>query len=142
MALHSKAATAGKGGALVAEDRADDALEDREAYRKDDAQPKGVADYRLSGAVFFASAASLSLALDRVLAGQRTLVLDLGAVTVIDSTGAQTIAGFARDAERRGIEVLIAGAVPEVSMRLGAAGLSEDSARTFPTLQAALDKIR
>lgn len=140
--IHRMSASLSVGGAFVAEDRADGAPEDREAYRREAAQPDGVAVYRLSGAVFFASAASLSLALDRVLAGQKKLILDLSEVSVVDSTGAQAIAGFARDAGRRGVAVSFAGAGPGVAKLLGAAGIEDFPARAFPSLAAALDKVR
>lgn len=130
------------GAPLVAEDRADAAPEDRAAYRKDDAQPDDVAVYRLSGALFFASAASLGLALDRVLAGQKALVLEMSEVSVIDSTGAQAVAAFARDASRRGVRVAVAGAGPEVGKFLAAAGLASAAIRFYPTLAAALAGLR
>jgi SulP family sulfate permease len=113
------------GGPLVAEDRADGAPDERSAYTPQGTRRDDVAVYRLSGAIFFASAASLSLALDRVLAGQKTLLLDLTEVTVIDSTGAQAIAGFVRDASRRGVAVSFAGASPALLKILQAAGIKD-----------------
>ncbi len=127
---------------LVAEDVADEATEDRTAYRKEEAQPHDVAVYRLSGALFFASAASLGLALDRVLAGQKKLLLDLSNVALIDSTGAQAVAAFARDASRRGVFVAIAGAGPEVEKFLLAAGISASGADFYPAMAAALADLR
>lgn len=127
------------GGAdLVADDVADGAPEDRTAYRKDEAQPENIAVYRLSGALFFASATSLGLALDRVIAGQKFLVLDMGEVSVIDSSGAQAIGGFLRDAARRGVRVAISGAGSEIAKFLAAAGVSAPSTGFYPTLAAAV----
>lgn len=128
------------GGGIVQEDRADGPKDERTAYRPEQAQSDHVAVYRLSGAVFFASATSLSLALDRVLAGQEALVLDLSEVTLIDSTGVQAIAGFVRDAEKRGVDVRLAGGSLETLKALRAGGFDR-SERFFPTLQAAVDKI-
>jgi SulP family sulfate permease len=128
-------------GGVVREDRADGAPDDRTTYESQKSQSDRVAVYRLSGAVFFASATSLSLALDRVLAGQKILVLDLAEVSLIDSTGAQAVAGFVRDAAKRGVEVALAGATPGARKVLDAIGVSEQ-VRLFKTLEEALDNLR
>lgn len=129
------------GGAILRDDVADGSGAERTAYRPEDAQADHIAVYRLTGAVFFASAASLSLALDRVLAGQKALLLDLSEVSLIDSTGAQAIAGFIRDAEKRGIRVGVAGASAEILKTLAASGVTA-KASVFASIQEALDKLR
>lgn len=130
------------GEAIVPEDVADEAPKDRQAYRKEEAQPAGVAVYRLSGALFFASSASLAIALDRVLAGQKALVLDMSKVTVIDSSGAQALAAFARDAARREIRIAVAGAGPEVRNLLEAALSGPAKINFFNDLGEAIEQSR
>jgi SulP family sulfate permease len=129
------------GDAIMPDDIPDSSGAERTAYRPQDAQTDHVAVYRLAGAVFFASATSLSLALDRVLAGQKALVLDLSEVSLIDSTGAQAIAGFIRDAEKRNVRVGVAGASVEILKTLAASGATA-KARVFDSIQDALDKLR
>ena len=129
------------GDAIMRDDVADNSGAERTAYRPEDAQADHVAVYRLTGAVFFASAASLSLALDRVLAGQKALVLDLSEVSLIDSTGAQAIGGFIRDAEKRNVRVGVAGASAEVLRTLVASEITAE-AKIFTSVSEALDKFR
>jgi SulP family sulfate permease len=129
------------GDAIMPDDVPDSSGANRTAYRPEDTQADHVAVYRLTGAVFFASATSLSLALDRVLAGQKALVLDLSEVSLIDSTGAQTIAGFIRDAEKRNVRVGIAGASAEILKTLAASGTTAKT-RVFGSIQEALDTLR
>src|SRR5579872_2209215 len=66
--------------------------------------------YRISGAFFFGSAASVAMALDRIGEHPKAYIVDFSVVPMIDSTAATTIAGFARKARRRGALVFIAGA--------------------------------
>src|SRR5579883_2662728 len=58
--------------------------------------------YRISGAFFFGSAASVAAALDRIGEHPKAYIIDFAAAPMIDSTAAMTIAGFARKARRRG----------------------------------------
>lgn len=128
------------GRSLVVADRPDDAPAARAAY--DPAKvPDGVAVYRISGALFFGSAASLAIALDKILAGQRALVLDFSDAALVDSTGAQAIRAFTDKARRQGAAVTIAGANPEARRALLAAGVSAKSARFAPDLEAALEEF-
>lgn len=66
--------------------------------------------YRISGAFFFGSAASVAAALDRIGEHPKAYIIDFTAVPMIDSTAATTIAGFARKARRRGASVFVTGA--------------------------------
>ncbi|MEE2690039.1 MAG: SulP family inorganic anion transporter [Pseudomonadota bacterium] len=126
------------GDGLVVPDRPDGAPSSRPAYDPDRV-PEGVAVYRVSGALFFGSAASLAIALDKILAGQRALVLDFSEAAFVDSTGAQAIRAFAEKARRQGVAVVVAGAGAETCRALSAAGLSAKSARYAPSLSAALE---
>jgi SulP family sulfate permease len=65
--------------------------------------------YRLSGAFFFAAAARATSVLERLADGHTRLVLDLSGVTLLDSTGAQALVGFARRCERRGVALGLTG---------------------------------
>ncbi len=66
--------------------------------------------YRISGAFFFGSAASVAAALDRIGVHPKAYVIDFLEVPFSDSTAAATIAGFVRTARRHGVTVHIAGA--------------------------------
>ncbi|HLH47839.1 MAG TPA: SulP family inorganic anion transporter, partial [Roseiarcus sp.] len=65
--------------------------------------------YRISGAFFFGSAASVAAALDRIGEHPKAYIIDFAAAPMIDSTAAMTIAGFARKARRRGALVFLTG---------------------------------
>ncbi|MBI1365056.1 MAG: STAS domain-containing protein [Alphaproteobacteria bacterium] len=124
-------------GPLVIADQADGAPAAREAYQPENL-PEGVALYRITGALFFGSAASLAIALDKILAGQKKLVLDFSGATFVDSTGAQAIKSFTDKAVRQGVSVVISGASIEARRALAAGGVSPAKIRYEPTLAAAL----
>jgi SulP family sulfate permease len=114
--------------------------EDRAAYEPPEPH-SGVAVYRIAGALFFGSAASLGAALDRLLAGQRALILDFSEATLVDSTGANAIAGFVGKARRKGVKVVIAGAGPDIRRALVAGGLKPPLVRYKPSLAAAREAL-
>ncbi len=96
---------------IVEPDRADSTSgNDRKPYDVALATNPDVVVYRISGAFFFGAAASVAAALDRIGEHPKAYVIDFSAVPVLDSTGAATIEGFLRKAERRGAAVYIAGA--------------------------------
>ena len=100
---------------VVEADQADDAAGTvRTGYDATLATDPDVAVYRISGAFFFGAAASVAAALDRIGAQPKAYVIDVSAVPFLDSTAAVTIAGFARQARRRGITIYIAGARPAI----------------------------
>jgi len=136
----AEAAALKSGRSLVVADRADDAPAARTAYDPANV-PDGVAVYRIAGALFFGSAASLAIALDKILAGQRALVLDFSEAALVDSTGAQAIRSFIEKARRQGVGVVIAAANPETRRALLAAGVSAAAARFSPDLSAALNEL-
>lgn len=117
---------------LVAEDVADDPA--RAPY---EGPVAGVVAIRISGAFFFGSAASIGSVLDRVGADWRVLVIDLSAVPILDSTAANLLEGLAHKAQRRGAELVLAGASPAVARVLAAHGVAAPLVRTAPTLAAA-----
>lgn len=124
---------------LIRRDEADGAPADREAY---DAAASagagtGVAIYRISGAVFFGSAASLGLALDRILAGEKTFILDFSAAAFVDSSGAQAIRGFVDKARRQNVDVVITAAADAIRGELERAGVKEPHVRFAASIEAA-----
>lgn len=112
---------------LIRRDVADGAPSTREAYDAAASAGAGsdVAIYRISGAVFFGSAASLGLALDRILAGEKRFILDFAAAAFVDSSGAQAIRGFVEKARRQGVEIVITAAADPVREELAHAGVKE-----------------
>ncbi|OFX00063.1 MAG: SulP family sulfate transporter [Alphaproteobacteria bacterium RIFCSPHIGHO2_12_FULL_63_12] len=124
---------------LIRHDRADGEPADREAYDPASSAGSGssVAIYRISGAVFFGSAASLGLALDRILAGEKTFILDFAAAAFIDSSGAQAIRGFVEKARRQNVDVIITAASELIRGELTRAGLDERRVRYAASIDAA-----
>jgi sulfate permease, SulP family len=74
--------------------------------------------YRISGAFFFGTAATVAAVLDRLAEHPKAYVIDFSAVPVFDSTAAATIEGFVRKAHQHGVAVYIAGAKPSIRRAL------------------------
>lgn len=66
------------------------------------------------------------------------LILDFSRVAFVDSSGANAIAGFLNKAERRGVEVVIAGTEPAVRRALLAGGVRPPKVRYEQSLETAL----
>lgn len=77
--------------------------------------------FRLDGALFFGAAQRFLVALTDV-ADVDVVILRLGSLKVLDSTGAQALADIIGRLEHRGITVLLAGARPEHLRLLDATG--------------------
>lgn len=124
---------------LLRRDEADGAPAAREAYDAAASAGAGrsVAIYRISGAVFFGSAASLGLALDRILAGEKKFILDFAAAAFIDSSGAQAIRGFVDKARRQGVDVVISAAAAPIRQELERAGIAEPAVSFMESIEAA-----
>ncbi|HBK90614.1 MAG TPA: sodium-independent anion transporter [Parvularcula sp.] len=120
---------------ILRRDEADGAPETRAAY--DSAAGSDVAIFRISGAVFFASAASLGIALERILAGEKRLILDFSKTALIDSSGAHAIAGFVRRARRKGLSVAITAAGAHIAAELRRAGVVEPEVEYAASIDAA-----
>lgn len=98
---------------LMEEDRADDVKGiGRTPYDVGLATNPDVAVVRVSGAFFFGAAAAVGAALERIGDQPKVYIFDLSAVLHLDSTGAATLEGFVRKAQRRGAAVYIVGAAP------------------------------
>ena len=81
----------------------------------DPTRPRDIVVYRLRGAYFFGSAATLARVLDRIAESPRVLIVDFTAVPFIDTSGAYSITVLARKLARKGGALVVAGAQPEVA---------------------------
>lgn len=79
--------------------------------------------YRLHGPVFFGSAAQIGAVLDRIADSPRRFVIDFTDVPMIDSSGARSFEVLARKMHRKGGQLCVLGARPEVRRVLLAQGL-------------------
>lgn len=118
-------------------DRADDPTGERTPYDASIATDPDVAAYRITGAFFFGGAATVGTVLDSIADRHKAFVIDFAAVPFIDSTAANTIAGVARKAEKRGVALLISAASPEVQRSLAAHGVQSPTIRFEPSLEDA-----
>ncbi|MGB8841092.1 MAG: SulP family inorganic anion transporter [Aliidongia sp.] len=99
----------------VDEDRADSLNGDgRQRYDADLATDPDIIVYRISGAFFFGAAAAVAIALDGIGAHPKAYIIDVGAVAMLDSTAAATIAGFAYKAHAQGAATYLASAGPAI----------------------------
>jgi sulfate permease, SulP family len=109
-----------EGGRPISEEDIPDSSDGnrRNPYDAALATDRDIIVYRISGAFFFGAAATVAAALDRIGEHPKAYVIDFSAVSVIDSTAAATIEGFARKARRHRAQVYIAGALPAVRRAL------------------------
>jgi SulP family sulfate permease len=98
--------------------------------------------YRISGAFFFGAAATVAAALDRIGAHPKAYVIDFAAVSVIDSTAAATIEGFARKAHRHHAAVYVAGAAAAVRRILQTHGVRPPGVCFAANIEAAVAAAR
>ncbi len=82
--------------------------------------------YHLNGPWFFGAAARLGAVLDQVSEQPRAFVVDFSGVPMVDSSGGYSFALLARKMARKGGQLVIAGARPEVRRALHQAGLLGD----------------
>jgi sulfate permease, SulP family len=74
--------------------------------------------YRISGPLFFGSTPRFGDVMSRIGIRPRFYILDLAAVPMVDASGAEAIAGFARQAAAHGAGVIIAAARPDIAEAL------------------------
>jgi SulP family sulfate permease len=98
--------------------------------------------YRVKGAFFFASAATVGSVLERIADRHRAFVVDLEAVPFIDSTGARAIELLARKAERQGVRVALTGLGPAIAPVLAAHGVAHPRVLVYPTIADAVAALR
>ena len=96
--------------------------------------------YRIRGAIFFGAVSAVAAALERISDGYRMLVLDFSAVTLVDSSAANMIAGLARKARRRGIAIWVTGTSPALRRELLSHGVRPPLARFASSVEAALER--
>ncbi len=108
---------------LVAEDRADAAEGERQAYDAAAASDPDILVYRISGAFFFGAASTVGSVLDRIAGQPKTFILDCSGMPLIDSTGANVLEGVAHKAQKQGVLFYIAGATPQMRKLLTAHGI-------------------
>lgn len=125
------------GGALVTEDVADATGNARTAYEPD-AFGNNVAVYRISGAFFFGATAAVSAVLDRIGARPKVFVLDFAEVPLVDSTAANTLAGFVRKLRGEGTTVYFTAARRSVRRTLLQAGLRRPLVVYAPSIEEAV----
>jgi sulfate permease, SulP family len=77
-----------------------------------------VITYRISGPLFFGSTPRFGDVMSRIGIRPRFYILDLAAVPLVDSSGAEAIAGFARQAAAHGAGVIIAAARADIAEAL------------------------
>jgi SulP family sulfate permease len=105
-------------------------------YPQDGAVRSDRVVYRLHGPWFFGAAARLGSVLDRIADHPRAFVIDLSNVPMIDSSGARSFLLLARKTARKGGQLYIVGARPEVRRTLHAHGLHEPEVRFLPDMDA------
>ncbi len=100
-----------------------------------------IVTYRLDGALFFGAAQRFLLELAAV-SDVEVVILRLGRLRVLDSTGAQALADLVVHLERRGITVLLSAVRPEhqrLLERVGALNVLAHENHLSPSIDAALD---
>ena len=98
--------------------------------------------YRISGAFFFGAAAAVAAAMDRIGEHPKAYVIDFSGVSMIDSTAAATVEGFARKARRQGVAMFVAGARPPIRRVLLTHGVRPPAVRFRTKLEDALKAAR
>jgi SulP family sulfate permease len=91
--------------------------------------------YRLHGPVFFGSAAQIGGVLDRIADRPRRFVVDFSDVPMIDSSGARSFEVLARKLHRKGGQLCVLGARPQVRRVLLSQGLREPEVRYLADLE-------
>jgi sulfate permease, SulP family len=128
-----------EGGPTSEEDVPDSANGNRgDPYDAALATDRDIIVYRISGAFFFGAAAAVAAALDRIGEHPRVYVIDFSAVSVIDSTAAATIEGFARKARRHHALVYVAAVMPGIRRTLLMNGVRPPDVRFAANVKEAM----
>ncbi len=128
--------------ALAPDDRADARGAEREDYDAALASDPEIVVYRLQGALFFGAASTVGAVLDRIADRHRAFVVDFSAVPFVDSTGANTIAAFARSADRHGVQLYVTGASAGIRRSLEAQGAGPPRVRFRHAIAEAVAEAR
>ncbi|WP_163265460.1 SulP family inorganic anion transporter [Chelativorans alearense] len=135
----SQAVEVDRANAITQADRADNG---EVPYAAEIATDDDIVVYRISGAFFFGAAASVAAALDRIGGQPQAYVIDIAAVSVLDSTAAATIEGFARKARGQGATVYLVGASPAIRHLLRTHGVRPPHVRFYSKLDGAIAAAR
>ncbi len=109
---------------FVPEDQPDTIGQNRNAYERGTGADPRIVIFRISGAFFFGSAASIGSVLDRMQDQHRALIIDFTAVPFLDSTAAYTIDSLVRKATARRVYTVLSGTTPTMRRLLSAHGLN------------------
>lgn len=135
----SQAVAVDHGGTIARPDSADNG---EEPYATDIATDDDIVVYRISGAFFFGAAASVAAALDRIGGHPRAYVIDISAVSMLDSTAAATIEGFARKARGQHATVYLVGASRSIRHLLRTHGVRPPHVRFYSRMDGAMAAAR
>ena len=129
---------------LVEDDSSDEAADssapgDQELAAATD---PNIAVIRVTGAFFFGATSAVEAVLDRIGDRPKAYVIDLSAVSLLDSTGVATIEGLSQKASRRGAAVYIAAAGRSVRHTLLRHGIRNTKARFRKDVDSALESAR
>jgi SulP family sulfate permease len=104
------------------------------------ATPKGIQAFRVTGALFFGAAERFRDTLSRVATRPKVLILRLGAVPAIDSTGLRVLAQIAERCTREGTQLMLCELNEQPAREIARAGLAERLGPdgVFDTYDAAL----
>lgn len=103
--------------------------------------PHGVEVFRLDGPFFFGAAAQFEEVLGRVGARPKVLILRMGLVPLIDSTGVAALKKFVNSSRGRGIAVILSGVRPNVAAILARMKLDVVRAENFPAALAKAERL-
>ncbi|WP_029031344.1 SulP family inorganic anion transporter [Salinarimonas rosea] len=101
------------------------------------ASGRDVMVYRFTGPLFFAASSTVAAALERIGRVPPAVVLDLSAVSLVDSSAAHELESFVARVRGRGALVIVAGARPELRRFLARAGLKPPVVRYAASVAAA-----
>ena len=121
---------------VVTEDEADTAGADRTPYNPASPQSE-VMVYRISGAFFFAAAASVGSVLDRIGGHPKVFILDFSDVPLVDSTAARVLETFVYKLRHSATKVYFTGTRPNISGTLRSAQLREPLVEYAATIEDA-----
>jgi SulP family sulfate permease len=116
----------------------DDVADGTTPYDPAISSDRDVVVYRISGAFFFAAASTVSAVLDRIADQHKALVIDFSAVSLLDSTAANAIAGVVGGAARKGVTIYITGAKPYVRQNLANHGVRAPGAHFADSISDAV----
>ncbi|HVV42164.1 MAG TPA: SulP family inorganic anion transporter [Nitrobacter sp.] len=127
---------------LAADDKADDAGDDRKPYDAALATDPDIVVYRITGAFFFGAASSIGALLDEIAVRHRAFIVDFAGVPFLDSSAANTISRVAAKARRQGVRLFITGASPSVRRTLLTYGVRPPRATYRDSITRAVADIK